>query len=246
MRNWFTFNGIDSRNFGIYISGSGRLTIPEKAYNMQHIAGRNGDLIVDSDATLQNELITYPAFIKPYDQTGIRVKFPEMFGRMRSWLMNVKGYAELRDSYDWSHFRLAAFAGPLTPETLANLEAGTFELEFNCKPQRYLTDDDEVYTVSAGQSLTIEKCSIYHSEPLFRVNRAGSFSVGDEVITISAGSYAFPVFIDCRLLECYDLNGNSVNRYVTFSNYNFPSLEGETVITSTNVELTVLPRWFEL
>lgn len=83
MRNYFTFNGVDSRDYGIYISGTGRLTIPEKSYNFQNIAGRNGDLIVDAAATLQNDVITYPAFIKPFDNSGVPVSYSKMFGKMR-------------------------------------------------------------------------------------------------------------------------------------------------------------------
>lgn len=246
MRNYFTFNGVDSRDYGIYISGTGRLTIPEKAYNFQNISGRNGDLIVNSNATMQNDVITYPAFIKPFDDSGVPVSYSEMFGKMRSWLLNVNGYAELRDSYDCKHYRLAAFAGPLVPETTPFLDAGSFDLEFNCKPQRYFDDDADVYTIDVGESMTVKACPLYHAEPLFSVNGPGTFSVGDNTITVLAGNYAYPMFIDCRLLECYGFIGESTNRYVTFSTYNFPKIGNGVVITSNDVKITVKPRWYEL
>lgn len=246
MRNYFTFNGVDSRDYGIYISGTGRLTIPEKLYDFQNIAGRNGDLIVDAAATPQNDVITYPAFIKPFDNRGVPVSYSEMFGKMRSWLLNVKGYAELRDSYDCKHYRLGAFAGPLSPETTPVLDAGSFDIEFNCKPQRYINDDSEQYVLSAGESMTVKACPYYHAEPLIRVNRPGTFVVGNNTVTVAAGSYAFPIFIDCRLLECYDYTGESVNRYVTFSTYNFPEISNGVEIASTDVQITVTPRWYEL
>lgn len=94
--------------------------------------------------------------------------------------------------------------------------------------------------------MTVEACPFYHAEPLIRVNRPGTFSVGNNTVTVAEGSYDFPVFIDCRLLECYDLNGNNVNRYVTFSTYNFPEIANGVEIASDNVELTITPRWYEL
>ena len=71
MLNSFTFAGVSSREFGVYISGSGRITVPEKAYDFQQIPGRSGDLIVHRAARVNNDLITYPAFIAPTNDRGV-------------------------------------------------------------------------------------------------------------------------------------------------------------------------------
>lgn len=245
MRNYLTFNGKDLREFGVYISGSGRVTIPEKAFNFQTIPGRNGDLIV-GNTTIPNEVISYPAFIAPYNDSGVWRSFTEMAQRLRGFLMSVNGYAELRDTYDQRHYRLACFTGPTAFEITPQLDAGSFELEFNCKPQRYLVEQNEIISLSAGESTTIERCGYYYAEPLISVTGTGSFTVGETTVTIAENGLTAPIIIDCRLLECYDSAGLSANRYVSFSDYEFPAIADGTVINAGDVALTLDPRWYEL
>ena len=62
MRNYLIFNGKDSRDFGVYISGQGTFGAPARAYNVIPIAGRNGDLVTH-EKRLENISVTYRAFI---------------------------------------------------------------------------------------------------------------------------------------------------------------------------------------
>lgn len=246
MRNYFTFNGVDSRDYGIYISGTGRLTIPEKAYNFQEIPGRSGDLIVNASASVRNDTIVYPAFIARQNFSGVYTSYAELVGALRSWLLSVKGYAELRDSYDPDHYRLAAFAGPTQFETAPVLDAGSFDLEFVCKPQRYLTAEDEATTIRAGASAKFKTCGYKYSDPLFTVSGVGSFQVDSQTVTIVQSLLTYPITIDCRLMECFDANGENANRYVSFSEHNFPKIYNGTIVTAGTAALTVKPRWYEL
>ena len=247
MRNYFTFNGVDSRDFGVYISGNGRVTIPEKAPNFQTIPGRYGDLIIGKPA-IPNEIITYPAFIAPYNDSGITQSFTEMASRLRAFLMSVDGYAELTDSYDSGHYRLATFTGPTEFEITQALDAGSFDLEFNCKPLRYLTDSD-VITVNPGQSYTVASCQFWKSEPLITVRPSNTlptiqFQIGDSLCSMT--NIGYPITIDCRRLECWDSRGNNANRYVNFPNNEFPTIENGSVLYSQYATLIVEPRWYEL
>lgn len=246
MRNYFTFNGVDSRDYGVYISGTGRLTIPEKAYNFQSIPGRNGGLIVNASVPVQNEIVSYPAFIARQNYSGVYTSYSELVGAFRSWLLSVKGYAELRDSYDPAHYRLAAFAGPTQFESTPALDAGSFDLEFNCKPQRYLTSEDEATTIRAGASAKFETCGYKYSDPLITVSGVGSFQVDSQIVTIVQSLLTYPITIDCRLMECFDANGENANRYVSFSDHNFPKIYNGTIVTAGTSALTVKPRWYEL
>ena len=45
MRQWFTFNGKSSKDFGVYISGLNTFGAPERDVDIISISGRNGDLI---------------------------------------------------------------------------------------------------------------------------------------------------------------------------------------------------------
>ena len=246
MLNSFTFAGVSSREFGVYISGSGRITVPEKAYDFQQIPGRSGDLIVHRAARVNNELITYPAFIAPTNDRGVLRPYPEMVSKLRAWLLSVRGYAVLTDSYDCEHYRMAAFAGPITFESLPDLSAGSFEIPFNCKPQRYLQDDVGAFSLSAFESLTVDAGCRRFSEPLIIVTGTGSFTVGGKTITIADNSLTGPIYIDARIMDCYDSNGVNANRFVSFSDYEFPVIEDGTVINAGAVDLEVKPRWYEL
>ena len=246
MRNFFTFNGVSSKDFGVYISGSGRITIPTKAYTFQEIPGRSGDLIVDRKARVANDLITYPAFIGPSNERGVVRSYPEMAGRLRAWLLSVQGYARLTDSYDPKRYRLAAFAGPTEFQSLPSLLAGNFELQFTAKPQRYHDDEEDALALTAGETETVRKCGYVFSEPLFAVSGTGTFTVGAVTVTVAQNSLTGPIYIDCRLMDCYDSAGVNANRFVSFSDYEFPVVADGTVIDAGDVDLEVKPRWFEL
>lgn len=246
MRNFFTFNGVSSKDFGVYISGSGRITIPTKAYTFQEIPGRSGDLIVDRKARVSNDLITYPAFIAPTNDSGVIRSFAEMAGRLRAWLLSVKGYAVLTDSYDPAHYRLAVFAGPIEFESLPNLSAGTFEIPFNCKPQRYHWDEEGAFALAIGETKNVESPAYAFAEPLIAVTGTGSFAVGDQTITIADNTLTGPIYIDNRLMSCYDAAGVNANRFVSFSDYEFPVIEDGTTVDAGDVALEVKPRWYEL
>ena len=246
MLNSFTFNGVNSRDFGVYISGSGRLTVPEKAYDFAEIPGRNGDLIVNRAARVMNDEITYPAFICPTDVSGVIKSYPEMVSRLRAWLLSVKGYAKLTDTYDSDHYRMAAFAGTIEFDSLDNLQAGKFEIPFNCKPQRYHDDNEGAFSLAVGGTKTIAVTGYLFSEPLIAVTGTGAFTVGGKTITVAVNDLTAPIYIDGRLQDCYDANGVNANRFVSFSDYEFPTIQNGTVVDAGAVALAIKPRWYEL
>ena len=137
-RNWFTFGPYDSRDFGIYITGSGTFDAPEKAYDTVLVPGRNGALILPENR-LDNVDLTYPAYIY--------VNFDQQIAAMRSAFLGLDGYQILTDSYHPNEYRLAYFAGGTEVDPTRKLDAGRFNIEFNCKPQRYLFDGDQPRTV---------------------------------------------------------------------------------------------------
>lgn len=141
MRNYFTFGQYDSRDFEIYISGSGTYNSPKRVYNTYTVPGRNGDLIGKSDR-LENVSLTYPAFSY--------ANFDRNIAALRSALLSTRGYARLWDSYHPDEFRMAYFAGPLTVKARDQLDAGEYDLKFDCKPQRFLTSGETVATYPPG------------------------------------------------------------------------------------------------
>lgn len=141
MRNYFVFNGRDSRDFGVYISGQGTFSAPQKAYQFYNIPGRNGALI-GYDNRFENINVSYDAFIyKDFDKN---------IAEFRSFLLSVPGYARLEDSYHPDEYRVAAYVGPFEPTITSKNDAGSFTITFNCKPQRYLLSGETQYAWGSG------------------------------------------------------------------------------------------------
>lgn len=151
MREYFILNGVDSRDFGVYISGQGTFSAPQKAYTFYNIPGRNG-AILGSENRLENINVSYEAFIY--------TDFDNQIAKFRTFLLSQNGYVKLSDSYHPDEYRYAVYQGPFEPTVERTNDAGKFVITFNCKPQRYLTSGETVYTWVAGGSQEIKGSSI--------------------------------------------------------------------------------------
>lgn len=136
MRNYFILDGVDSRDFGVYISGQGTFSAPQKAYTFYNVPGRNGALL-GSEHRLENINVSYEAFIY--------TDFDNQLAAFRSFLLSIDGYAKLSDSYHPDEYRYAVYQGPFEPTVERTNDAGKFVITFSCKPQRFLTDGDTWY-----------------------------------------------------------------------------------------------------
>lgn len=235
MRNYFTFNGYDSREFGVYISGGGTFDSPTRLYNVISVQGRNGALLGAGDR-FENIEVTYPAFIY--------TNFEENLANLRSALLSTDGYARLEDTYHPNEFRMAYFDGPVVADVTPHNNMGSFDLTFKCKPQRWLKSGETAQVITSGG--TIVNPTRFESAPLIRVTGYGQLKIGGDVIDIIN---AFPyVDIDSEILDCYYQTENA-NAQVSFSGTDFPRLpSGSTGVTYsghiTKVEIT--PRWFDV
>lgn len=235
MRNYFTFAGHDSRDYGVYISGHGTFDAPTRVYELISVPGRSGDL-VGAERRLENIELTYPAFV--YSD------FKNKMAALRGMLLSQIGYQRLEDTYHPDEFRKALYSGGLTVETNGRNDAGEFDLTFICKPQRYLKSGETAQTIASGGSIT--NPTDFESQPLIVVTGAGQLQIGQTTLTIASGFSS--VTIDCEMMDCYS-GTQSANDKVTFSGNNFPVLKpgsNGVVFGSgiTNVQIT--PRWWRV
>lgn len=233
MRNYFTFGGLDSRNFGIYISGSGVYNAPERDYERVSVAGRDGDLLL-SNQRLNNIKLTYPAFVY--------TNFKQNIAAMRDAFLSLTGYQQLTDTYHPDEYRMAYFAGGTEINPTKKLEAGDFKLSFMCKPQRYLLTGATPIQVASGDTLT--NPTQQPARPLIRVYGQGTLNVGSYTVTVGNHGQSY-IDIDCDIMDCFNGTQN-LNQYVILSNHTFPTLKaganGVTYTGITAVEIT--PRWW--
>ena len=124
-----TFGGINTDDYGIWITGAGTFAAPERDVEYVSVPGRNGDLIIDNNRW-RNIEIAYPA--------NIPNGFDAKLSAFRSAICRLRGYQRLEDSYHLDEFRMASFAMGLQPEPIPGNRGGQFDIVFNCKPQRFL------------------------------------------------------------------------------------------------------------
>lgn len=237
MRNYLTFDGLDSRDYGVYISGQGTFSAPAKDYTMLSVPGRDGDLI-GPERRLQNLDVVYPVFI--YDSFAAKVS------DFRNMLLSRDGYVELRDSYHPGEFRLAVYRGPFTPDVTRLNNAGSFDLTFHCKPQRYL-DSGQIW-LDAPSSVT--NPTQFAARPLIRIpaqasSYSGTITVGAVTVMLTDMPANVIVYVDCEMQDVYGAGGQNFNQSTQLTGYDFPVLRpGATGLSWTVPTLSVMGRWF--
>lgn len=235
MRNHLIFDGKDSRDYGVYISGSGTFNAPGREYEAIAVPGRNGDLLMHNKR-LSNISITYPAFIY--------ANFRQNMAAFKSMLLSRTGYKRLEDTYHPEEFRRAYYRGDMIANVRSRNDAAEFDLVFDCDPRRFLKSGEAKRTFTAAG--TIANPTEFDAKPLIRVYGYGTLTVGADTITI-AQAYSY-VDIDSEVMDCY-YGATNANGIVTFSTNDFPVLKpGHTSISFTghisSVEIT--PRWWRV
>lgn len=237
MRNFLTFDGVDCRDFGVYISGQGTFSAPARAYELQEIPGRNGALI-GYDAHLQNTELTYQAFVYS--------NFRESIRGFRNFLLSRVGYKRLIDTYHPDEYRMACYVGPFEPDVLSDNKAGSFELMFTCKPQRYLLSGENVITMTATGA--IFNPTLFDAQPLIRVYGNGTIDIGTgSFLSIDENPYPY-IDIDFAMMEAFS-GDNNCNEYISLSDNDFPVIPpGSTTLTLSAgiTKLEITPRWWQV
>lgn len=174
----FTFDGIDSKTYGVYISGDAVFNAPERDVEMIDIPGRNGSFALDK-GRFQNITVTYPAGL--FD--GTESDFADSISEFRNLLASKKGYCRLEDDYNTGEYRMAVYRSGLEVDP-AQLKAGEFEIVFDCMPQRYLTSGETAVAVLSGGTMT--NPTLFDSAPLFTVKGYGTINIGGSEVTVEA------------------------------------------------------------
>ena len=172
------FDGEDSRNYGVYITGEAVYNAPARDVEMVSIPGRNGSFALDK-GRFQNIEVSYPAGI--FAET--EADFAQAISDFRNLLCSRNGYVRLTDDYNPNEYRMAIYKSGLEVEP-AQLKAGEFNIVFDCKPQRWLTSGETAQAVVDGETLT--NPTLFGSSPLIRCNGYGQIAFGGAPIKVEA------------------------------------------------------------
>ena len=226
---YLTFNGKNSADFGVWISGGGTYNAPARDVEMVSVPGRNGDISYDN-GRFQNVALTYPAFISR--------RFHNRIDSFRSRLCSHIGYKRLEDTYHPEEYRLAMYKSGLEVATTPRNLAGSFDLVFECKPQRFLKTGETPTVFSAAGA--IYNPTDYPAKPMIRCHgTSGTVTVGGISVAVTgASAYAD---IDCELMEVYEGTSST-----TLANGEFPVIEpGEVEVSFTGFSsIDITPNWY--
>lgn len=235
MMHFFTFAGKSSHDFGISISGEATYNSPERKFDEISVPGRSGTLIIDEDA-FKNIPVKYPAFI---------IKdMPQRISDFANYMQSFAGYQRIEDTYHPDTFRMGQYKGGLEVKTQGYMNRmGEFDIEFNCKPQRFLKSGEIIQSFSANGSLYNN--SRYDAKPLLRVygSGAGTVGLGSYIITISQIDEYMD--IDCEIMDAYKGVANC-NSYVSFNADSIKLHSGTNGITFTGgiTKVDIKPRTY--
>ena len=177
MRNSIIFGGVDSADFGIYISGEGVFNAPKRAVEYIQVPGRNGAFALDQ-GYYENIEVTYPGF--NYEPN--MADFCDQLAGFRNAICSQKGYQRLSDTFHPNEYRMAVYSEGLEIEPMKYNTASNFKMKFNCKPQRYLTSGETELTVTSGQ--TINNPTLFDSSPLLAVKGYGTIQFNGYTIKL--------------------------------------------------------------
>lgn len=271
--NYLTYDGVDSRDFGVFISGEGAFNAPARRGEMISIPGRNGSLFMD-EGVFENITVEYPAFIG----TGYEALFRQKLGDLRSALTSRDNYKRLTDTYHPDEFRLGIFREGLEVDPQHITRAGNFTMKFDCKPQRFLVSGEasQIFTANG----TIINPTLFESSPIIKVTGNGTVAIGEN------GKYRFivsnnpgTITVDSEIMEAYlpagelypwtDENGEQITQeieiglefidgtqeptnmlsYIEFIDSIMPKIppgEQPVRMSSTIIQLEIIPRWWRL
>lgn len=236
--------GIDlSITYGVYATDAAVYNMPSADVQTISILGRSGDLIIPRNR-YSNIQVRYPCVMPVYNASRMN--------QLRAWLLKDVGYLRIEDSFDTEHFRLGRFVGNVAVSPAMDGTAMTFELVFDCKPQRWLIADTQHILGGSG---SIEVLSQFPANPLIYVvpssssATSGIINIGSQRITID-GAFGGGLTIDSELKDVHK-DATNLNSIVTFSTGEFPVLPvgtGTINVTYSGdiARLDIDANWWEL
>lgn len=178
----FTFDGVNSLDYNIGITGSAVYNAPTRDVEMISIPGRDGEYALDH-GRFNNIEITYPSGMGDNDQTN----FAQRVSDLRNQLASRVGYKRLEDEYNPDEYRMAIYKSGLEVSPVQYSRAGQFDIIFDCKPQRFLKSGETA--TSKARNSTINNPTLFDSHPLLQFNSNGSdgsISLGTQNITVKS------------------------------------------------------------
>lgn len=173
----FTFDGVSSSTYGVYLTGEGAFNAPQRAVEMIEIPGRNGNYALDQ-GKFENISVTYKVGMFDVDESNFATKV----SNFRNWLCSKVGYKRLTDEYNANEYRMAVYASGFELDHDL-LIAGEAEITFDCKPQRWLTSGET--ETSVANNGTITNPTLFESKPTLKFQGYGDITLAGQKVSVA-------------------------------------------------------------
>ena len=232
IRHFFTLDGKSSEDFNTWIAQSNMWDGAVHDDSMVEVPGRNGALIF-SNGRYKN----FSARLLCYIPHGMHVNVDGL----RSFLSSKYGYVKYEDNLHPDEYRMVRYAGGFALSEADRIGA-SFDLDFDCKPQRFLNSGDIVQAFTASGS--IYNPTEYAAKPLVKCyGTSGTVTIAGVAVTVTGCTNH--VILDCDLMEAYE-GSTSRNGTTTLVNGDFPTLKsGNNAVSFTGFsKVEITPRWW--
>lgn len=230
------FAGQFSDDCGIYVEEPPSYSWPEYIYSHHEAYGKNGDILVDGKR-FKNVKRKYK--ISAYDYSD----YYSVAKKVSSWLHSQRSnrYLRLEDSYEPDVYRMAVYEESNELENIL-ATAGKCEIEFNCKPQKFLHSGDIPINITQSGQVIVNPTN-HASSPLIKIYGVGKIYINDAEIEVikSFNNVTF----DADTYNAFDASGRSMNWYVHTEDI-IELKPGNNVITVEGdiFNLSITPRWW--
>ena len=232
MLDILTFNDVSFTDFNTFWDGSELFGTPEKEVEFFEVPGRSGDLSITQNR-FKNKNISINCFI--------RTDFVKNYTSLLNFLLSQEGYGRLENTKEPDIFRQAQFVNELEPTTGAFLKYGTFTLNFNCKPQKWLKIGENAIEITSSK--VVFNPTFFDAKPLIKVSGTGTMLINGSQLTLSQNTSV--TYIDCDIQDAYEGTINRNNDLTVING--FPVLKsGENNISVSGCTIDLIPRWYRL
>lgn len=239
MLGTLTVAGHSFNAYGLFATDAGIYNAPEPDVNAIPIAGGNGDLLIPNNR-YKNISVRYPCVILSQLASNLDT--------IKAYLLSDPDYVRIEDSFDTTHFRKGRFIGGTEVKPTMDGTAGAFELEFDCKPQRFLKSGETIVSLTSAGS--ISNPTIFAAKPLIKITGSGNVTLTVGTYTVSISGISSYINLDCEAQDAYRAAGENENNKVTFpAGQGYPVLvRGSNAIswTGTVTKVEITPRWWTL
>ena len=232
MQDYFLWNGVDCRQYGIHVTEQPPITIPAERSKQTVVPGRPGSLTtLEGEDVYDDLLLTATCFLAD----------PARIPTIAGWLKG--GGIVTFANRTGGHYK-ARIANQIPFEkVLRGNPHRSFAVNFRCFPFWYKDNVSDI-TVTAPGTMVTNPGTVY-AEPILTVHGTGNISLMVCATLVELENVPGIITLDCELKEAYS-GGTLMNSRMTGD---FPRLQpGANAVSWSGAvtKVVIQPRWREL